>query len=1164
MHLKQIKLAGFKSFVEPTAVPFPSQLVAVVGPNGCGKSNIIDAVRWVMGESSAKNLRGESMVDVIFNGSLNRKPVGQASVELVFDNTLGRLGAQYANYQEISLKRVVTRDNETAYYLNGSRCRRRDIQDIFLGTGAGARGYAIIGQDMISKIIEARPDELKYFFEEAAGVSKYKDRRRETLQRIGHTQENLARLSDILEELQKQIARLERQAKAAQRYKALKEEERLYKAEILALKWNALKQEEDACEHALNILLLQEDGHQKDWMRLENEHIQIQTRCDEKQNQLQDEQACLYQLGKDIAKLEEVLQQRQQERQRLHEDYQQVQREIEAVTRQLQSDQDALKQSEESFEYLQKDLQEKILLLQQEIKSLQAKEQRVNEHNEQWQRLQTSIHKAQQNADYEKMRLTGYQQRQQEILVRHEKLNCELNEIQIDELYSELRELEAQKEKVSEEQSQASAIYRQLEKERSDLQKTIAALDEGLRQLQIDIHGLSTDHAAMEAAQNAALKTANEASHHPLWQNYPRLVEVMAVSEPWLPACEWVLAECLHATVVDSLSAVFDKLSDFQGQALTFVTEKAGIFTPDNYPLLSDKITGLMPEWQVVLQDVYTAETLEEARSWLPNLKPQQSVVTLDGYWLGHGWLRFRDLAAQKKEGFLYRQQALLALKQKLDDARRRYESLIKSRELSHAELANQTMQVETARETLSAKKEALQILTATILNKQQNLKQAESRKNRLSEELQDLQEQTEIIAEEITLAQKKIAAAHDSCAYLKEQQHGLYEEKKGLESELNESRQSMEALRQQSHQTELKLAEEKIKIKQLQDNLLREEQRSLRLKERLQAISGHLESMDNPKNDVKPALADLLLQYARLEDAISQKRQDLSDLQDIQSNIARQLRQAAAEEKQLKEHIQQFKMQKQALHIRREGLNESLAEYEIKVPELLSSLPAGLTVEQREEALSHIKNKINALGAINLIAIEEYQAELQRQEELKRQYQDLQEALMTLDAAITRMDKETEMRLRDTFTQVNTAFQSLFPRLFGGGRALLELTCDNLLEAGILVMAQPPGKRNSTIHMLSGGEKAMTAVALVFAFFQLNPAPFCMLDEVDAPLDDANVRRFCDLVKEMSQFVQFLFITHNKITMELADHLIGVTMREPGVSRIVAVDVEQALSIVK
>ncbi len=1161
MQLKQLKLAGFKSFVEPTVIPFPSQLVAVVGPNGCGKSNIIDAVRWVMGESSAKALRGESMTDVIFNGSSGRKSVGQASVELVFDNSMGRLTGQYASYQEIAVKRLVTRDGESMYFLNGARCRRRDISDIFLGTGAGARGYSIIGQDMISRLIEARPDDLRAYLEEAAGISKYKERRRETLQRIGHTRENLERVADIREELDKQLTRLERQAKAAERYTSLKQDERLYKAEILALKWNALTVEQAEIQKELQQLSLQYEQYQAKISSLLKEDIVLREQVQEVADNMQQRQAELYQLGTEIARLEESMQQQQRERQRLVADQQQVQADWQTAVAQLQQDKEALTFCEQSLETLLGSLQAMSEAFAAQQQQLLEKQQQERGWNTQWQQIQTVLNQAQREAQVEQVRLQHIEQRRQQTILRLEKLNDELAQSQNEALRDELSTLQTKHIRLSEQRADAAQNHQVSLSQGVSLRQQFTEVEQQLHRVQDQVQVLAMEHGVLQAAQNAAFQIANDAQVLPQWKDNARLAEVVTVDDKWLRACELVLGESLQAIVLDTLDNFWPALPSLQGSSAVFVTQALIRPNATSYPRLADKIAGIVPCWLSALADVFAADRLEEALAWLPSLTTEQSVITPDGYWFGAGWVKIAHFA-EDQESTLSRQQALVKLSGSLAQAQDNLRAVQANRDQLHRLISENSAIQDELKQTLSLSEDELRVTETTINNKRQLLENVLSRAGALQEESEVLHELVEtLVVEHLQAEHKHQAATRDSTEY-ELQQTRLQATKSEWGDALKSCQNEVDTLRTAVHQTELQTDREKSKAQQLHDRIGREQSRLNTWQERLEMLAEQSRMLEAPDSEDKASLEHKMHQHQQVEAVLTQRRQQAEELQSKINDLNRSGKQEEQNVKAVQEKIQQQQMHEQAQSIRANALVELLVELNA-VPELvLAGMDTGVTLPQREQDFLDIEEKIKRLGAINLVAIEEYQTERERKQHLDEQYQDLTDALATLDSAIAKMDKETEFRLKETFDQINTSFQALFPRLFGGGRAMLTLTCDNLLEAGVLVMAQPPGKRNSSIHMLSGGEKAMTAVALVFAIFQLNPSPFCMLDEVDAPLDDLNVRRFCDMVKEMSPFVQFLFITHNKVTMELADHLIGVTMREPGVSRVVAVDVEQALSI--
>ncbi|MFC7782306.1 chromosome segregation protein SMC [Legionella taurinensis] len=1163
MHLKQLKLAGFKSFVDPTTVPFPSQLVAVVGPNGCGKSNIIDAVRWVMGESSAKNLRGESMTDVIFNGSSNRKALGQASVELLFDNSLGRLTGQYASYQELAVKRVVTRDGESLYYLNGTRCRRRDITDIFLGTGAGARGYSIIGQGTISRLVEARPDELRAYLEEAAGVSKYKERRRETLTRIQHTHDNLARVADIRDELDKQLQRLERQAKAAERYQQLKQEERRLKADILVLKWQALCEEQERMEHTIQQHRVAYEAQQAQSTEIYQQSVALREKRHEEDERLRNVQTRYYQLGTEIARLEENLQQHQRDRQRLMDTRNQLQDDWQSLSAQQTQDKDALHHSQD----IREQCLTNVLLLQDELAAKDALLKRCQQQQSDWQEQADTVQQALNDARHEQQ-MTALSL--QHLMQRRQDTQTRLDNLMRDETSQDTAGLMVELERVKDEAQNLRLQVQEQERdyEAQSLQaqgmaQELKTIEQAIRTAQDEGYSLHARHAALSAMIQTALGRHEDNALDGDWNDQPRLAEVLQVDKDWQAACEMVLGDRLQAVVMDDISALYSRLkTDSLPGDCWFLTPKSCPASPRKQPRLSDKIQGFTACGSLDFTKILAAADWDEAIAWLPAITAEESILTPEGYWLGHGWLKAAPLARSDNQGILVKQQELAELTDQLEQSRLLLSRLMTQRDEQQEQLAAVQERTANRQQILIETKESLRRAETQSQQQEQALRQTEQKRVQLREEKEDLLLKLQTLAEE---HHELTARSQEAARIVDEQTHRyqqLQDGKTAWLSELPLSKAAVDTVRTLLHQAELNAEREKLKVSQLQDALKRNDDRLQVLHDRLEEVQCQLLTLKNPDTTLKPLLEEKLLQHHELDELLAQHREQLNQLNQQIEGLTEQMKTLDKQSRDLQNVIQQAQIEEQTLKVRAAGLLDSLTELGVRLQDVLTGLAPQASLSLHEEALVEVVNKIQRLGAINLAAIDEYETESQRKHHLDAQYDDLQEALATLQTAIEKMDKETRQRFQSTFDEVNQRFQVLFPRLFGGGRALLELTCDNLLEAGIVVMAQPPGKRNSTIHLLSGGEKAMTAVALVFAIFQLNPSPFCMLDEVDAPLDDVNVGRFCTLVKEMSQFVQFLFITHNKVTMELADHLIGVTMREPGVSRVVAVDVEQALSM--
>jgi chromosome segregation protein len=1163
MHLKQLKLAGFKSFVDPTIVHFPSQLVGVVGPNGCGKSNVIDAVRWVMGESSAKNLRGESMTDVIFNGSTSRKPLGQASVELVFDNSLGRIAGPFTSYSELAVKRVVTRDGESSYYLNGSRCRRKDITDLFLGTGAGARSYSIIGQGTISRLIEAKPEELRSFLEEAAGVSKYKERRRETLQRIEHTRENLTRVADIREELNKHLQRLERQAKAAERYTQLVQEEKRCRAEILALKWQDQTEKQSTKQRELLELRVSLEQQQSILTNGNMEKTLLNEQLQDATQHSQIIQESLYQIGTEMARLEEGLLQREKEKKRLEHDREQMLKDSKASEMQLQQDQDVLINSQQ----LSEQLKEQLLLLQKEYseKEVQWKAKQVaqKEWEANWTETQAKHNAQKHQHQLAKLRLQHLEERRSHIHISMEKLDTESLSASLLDLEQQAAVLKLKQEELQSIQQSAQEQVNQANDGQLGLRNQLKETEKQVSSLQDEYHRLSSELAALNAAQKAARRGAQaEKIEIEGWSEKARLMDVLQVETTWQAVCEMVLGDDVRSYVVENIDELWSKWPENKTLTENVITLIPPTTAPSTRSKLGDKVQGLLPVTAHSLEHIYAAEDIEQALSWRSDLLPYESVVTSDGYWLGQGWARLAQKIEVDELGILARQQKINEMSQKVGEFEIKLSSIRKLRDEFQAQIQDNLIHIEQLQTQLNLSNEELRNNLSTLNDNSQRISHTEKRIELMAAEKQELTQALEEISIEFSETRSQMFELETQTNEMEVHYQQLLSEKQFKMDELSEQGQQVTNLRNQLHQVERDHDREVARIQQMIDRVNREQERLHKMQFKLEELEKQYLITSAPENELKEQLGGLLAKHGETEEQLNLSREKVSQLKMKMEELDLQAVQQHNELKKIQEYMSQVQMDEQALAVRATSLIETMDETGFKLKEVLEGIPAGLTQNMKEDELITISEKIGRLGAINLAAIEEFASEKQRQVYLDEQYHDLTQALATLESAIEKMDNETKSRLESTFDEVNTSFKALFPRLFGGGRAQLELTCDNLLEAGVVVMAQPPGKRNSTIHLLSGGEKAMTAVALVFAIFQLNPSPFCMLDEVDAPLDDLNVSRFCDLVKEMSQFVQFLFITHNKVTMELADHLIGVTMREPGVSRLVAVDVKQALTM--
>lgn len=1166
MRLKSIKLAGFKSFVDPTTVSFPSNLSAVVGPNGCGKSNIIDAVRWVMGESSAKNLRGESMTDVIFNGSGGRKPVGQASIELIFDNSDGSIVGEYANYAEISVKRKVTRDGQNSYYLNGSKCRRKDITDLFLGTGLGPRSYAIIEQGMISKLIEAKPEELRTTIEEAAGISKYKERRRDTENRINRTTENLERLRDIREELDRQLSRLERQARAAEQYAELKKEERWLRAQQLALRIRELDEKSERTrsqitelELKIEALVTERVGGNTRMEKLRAQHTELNDKFNEVQGRY-------YAAGSDIARLEQSIQHAEERSQQLRVDLDNSNRELAEAEENLLIDR-------QKAEEWQAELLELEPLLE-EIKDsegasaelLLEAENAMQSWQSEWDSFNQHAAKPQQEAEVQQSRIKHIEHVQVRLLERIERLRQEqaqLSESFKDDSLDELQEEIAQGELIiAEQRAELEQYNEQLENVRSRSRELQQLLDQERSNLQ----RMRGRHASLEALQQAAMAESSKDVSRWLEQQgiagNRRLAEQLQVSDGWDLAVETVLGDSLQAVCVDGLDPLAAVLGNLEQGSVVLLDSKAAArgSSHDKATRLLDKVSSDV-DLEDLLGSVYLAESLDQALALRPRLEAGESVITRDGIWLSASWLRVAK-GRDASSGILERQQELESLEQQIAIAEARIAEL----EGESDELQEQIRSIEVKqgelRTAIDNENRKLSTLQSDLSARRVRIEESRNRQQRVASEIREAEEQMQMESENLAEARHLLSEAIEAMEANSIERERLMSRRDQLRVDLDNARQQARQDKDRSHEIAMRFQSVKQQLESTRLGIERLEQQSQRLMERREMLRSSIEDLIEPLETNRVELSELLEQRLVVEAELLEARKAMEEVEHELREAERARGSIEQSLQQLREELEQARLEAQTFLIQRQNNEQQLQQEDYSLEEVLAQLNPELNPADIDTELERIANRISRLGPINLAAIDEYKVEQERKSYLDAQNADLEEALETLWEAIRRIDNETRTRFKETFDQVNAGLQDLFPKVFGGGHAYLELTSDDLLETGISIMARPPGKRNSTIHLLSGGEKALTALALVFSIFRLNPAPFCMLDEVDAPLDDANVGRYAQLVAEMSENVQFIYITHNKISMEIAHQLLGVTMHEPGVSRVVAVDVDEAAEL--
>jgi chromosome segregation protein len=1162
VRLTQVKLSGFKSFVDPTSIQVPGQLVGIVGPNGCGKSNVIDAVRWVLGESRASALRGDSMQDVIFNGSGNRKPLARASVELMFDNALGRAAGQWSRYAELSVRRVLQRDGESSYFINGTHVRRRDITDLFLGTGLGPRAYAIIEQGMISRVIEARPDELRVFLEEAAGVSRYRERRKETEHRLADTRENLARVTDIRTELGAQIEKLDSQAKVATRYKEMQQDLQL-KQHLL---W-FLRRKDAAAER---------DRHAKEIAAVANEAEagtaklrEVESRVETARvahfaagDGLNAAQAAVYAANAEVAKHESELRHVEESRSRLESQH--TERRVQLASWREQRSQ--LTQALHMWAARSGGARQRVAdaqaVLARENLRLPESEHAYRAQQEQLNEARSKLLQAESRLLLEQQKVTHLEGNLRSLAQRRERLEAELQSLaapdaagmnavseRLDLLERALAEAQAGVDALQAEAealAATSAAAAEADAEASRVHTAADAQLATLKQVQAAAEEEAPLHAWLERHQLAAL---------------PRFWQKIRIDHGWETAVESVLRERLHALeLADSRSLGADrppvKASLFGPGAAAPAAALPG-HTPlqDKVHAIDGRLAGALADW---FAGSYAIEGTPgaEQRAALP---AGALLVNRAGDQFTRHTLSFHA-PDSADAGILARQAEIEGLDARCRELALRAEATGVEAKRSESRLAQHTAALEQARDAVAARQRETHEAQIEALK----LGQAQERYRERTAQIRD---ETGVIGQESERDGAQLAEARAAGARVGE--------------EIRAARQTLEAVRAGYVAAESALAEQRIRAqkaeREAQDAVFGEREITAKISE----IDGSVRMIDQQIGHAEVEVSRLTEELAvdpvpavrKALDAAAEARMDcdktLSGARETVEAAAGALRSLEEERLRiensiapLRERINELRLKEQAARINHDQYEMQLHEASADEARLAAESGAAPRPSALQGEIARIAQAVNELGAVNLAALEELAAGRERKGFLDAQSADLEEAVTTLEDAIRRIDRETRELLRQTFDSVNRHFGSLFPVLFGGGEAKLVMTGEEILDAGVQVMAHPPGKRNTSIQLLSGGEKALTAISLVFAMFQLNPAPFCLLDEVDAPLDDSNTTRFCELVRKMAAQTQFLFISHNKITMELATQLIGVTMPESGVSRVVAVDIEEALRI--
>ncbi|MBU2976991.1 chromosome segregation protein SMC [Alteromonas sp. C1M14] len=1155
MRLKSIKLAGFKSFVDPTTIPFVGEMTAVVGPNGCGKSNVIDAVRWVLGESSAKNLRGDAMTDVIFNGSSARKPVGQCSVELIFDNTSGRIGGEFANYAELSVKRLVTRDAQSFYYLNGTKCRRRDVTDLFLGTGLGPRSYAIIEQGMISRLIESKPQELRVFIEEAAGISKYKERRRETENRIRHTQDNLERLDDVRGELGRQLEKLQRQAVAAQRYKELKARERQLKSELSVIRYlkhsgkiTQLENDRAQIQHEIDELVSQQRG---DEAGIEKYRSQGQS-C---KLLLEDLQQQLFSVSNQITRLEQDALHSQQREKQLTKELDDLSARKALLLTSLEEGNKALAGA-----------QNKLATVEPQLAIQEAALEQAYEHNEHAENtLRAFTH---QRREQERQYL-GLKQQVQHL---HSKIQSVTQmQLRTTERLSELRQ-EAGESHIETLKQQCTALLDEIamaaekvaitEDELALAEDAVVSLrekynvaDAGYSQKQRELQQAESKHAALMALQEDA---ETEAATLP--EGVMAFWQAIKVKPGFEPLFEHLTYWLLNPVVAKEYS-----LETLVASREYLPTGRRILPMSDNKAPTEGSVAACLDGDFIptFLNRILVAEDVKQAQQLLQRNPTCFAVITETGEWISEAGF-IQGMATQNSDGAIARLAKIAQLDthigqlsdevQRLREQREEASERVNQAKLRRDNARQQRMQVINNKDKLSHQHGLLQ----------QQWDAAEARRRKLDSEIEKYQQQLADEDAQLSLTSAQLEEQEEALMYAEEAEQESASTRESLDANVKHSRHTIDQHKSRVHELQLTLQQQQSQLAMYQQQVTRNQEQLADYEQRISDLNKEKQTLSQPKALSEAQLQALLLEREALEEKRLTNQAKLTEIDALLSEAQKGQQGILGQIQQRQGKIDSLNIEIEGTKVRAASVLEQLTETGQTLKALLPTLEEGADEQRWQQTLEKTTAAISRLGAVNLAAVEEYDTQAERKAHLDTQFTDLTDALDTLQGAIRKIDKETRQRFANTFEKVNEGLKTLFPKVFGGGSAYLALTDDDLLETGVTIMARPPGKKNSTIHLLSGGEKALTALSLVFAIFRLNPAPFCLLDEVDAPLDDANVGRFCNLVSEMSDSVQFIYITHNKIAMEMATHLTGVTMAEPGVSRMVAVDVDEAMAFVE
>ncbi len=1162
MRLEKIHLGGFKSFADAVSVELKDQMIGIVGPNGCGKSNVVDAVRWVMGEAS-RHIRAMNLEDVIFSGTISRKPVEQAFVELIFDNAQGKCGVQYAQYGEISIRRTVSRDRDSKYYINGKRCRRKDIADIFFGTGLGANSYAIIEQGMISRIVEAKPDEMRSYVEEAAGVSKYKERRKETEIHIRHTRDNLDRVMDIREEIDKQLRKLKRQVREAKRYAQLKSKKDMLRAGLMLMRLRYYEAEQKNAKKVLSEKRMSFDQSEVSIQATEAKIERQRTDLEMANNKLHTVREALYRLDAKATALESEITSQEQDAERIRRE----QKEIEETLRDISSE---LRTERERYQKFEARVAELQIIRERLTDDTAANRENAEDSENELNKLykMRDRHHSESRESSEKLKV----EKARGELYRQSISEIDKSESEIDKQREEIDPflLEAEKKenihRLKHSRYEAEQSLQMLEQASADIKRLrgcVQALSGKLNEGQVQAQEAQGQISSLEVLQEAALGHDTESFY--VWLEEAELSdkdlvsENIAVERGWEDAVELVLSAFLGGVRIDSLDRQAQNLDSFNQGNLVLIESSLSVASAGQ-ETLADKVSSEigLHDW---LSRVLLAENITDAMTRRHSLSVGESIVTRDGAWVGKNWLQLRRFS-QGDEGVLMRKTKIESLRRQLDELQESSDAVKRELNQAHIDLSAQEAVRDREQERRLAYLKEIATLESKITHCDEQIDQQCARSEKLDQ-----------MKAEIALRRERLIVEH-------RQSRREYEQAQAQVQEMNTR---FDELAKNIMRQANKLAETKRLFHQTRDTLHQAEIENESARVNLAAAQKHIEQLQRQEASLKQHQTILLESMnhltAPLSDSQRQHGQLLKEHLDSDEKLAGANRNVSAKQAKIGELEsernrlrEQFDARRKANEDAHAALQVSVARYHdakaafdkfaVDIVEVEASLRADVTVQAQEAALQEVQEKLGRLGAINLVALGEFNELSERKTFIDLQYKDLTSALSNLEAVIKKIDHETRSRFKKTFERINENLRKLFPALFGGGEAYLEMTESDLLNTGITVMAKPPGKRLSTIQLMSGGEKALAAAAVVFSIFELNPAPFCLLDEVDAPLDEHNIERFCSMIKDMSRRIQFVMITHSKLTMEYMDSLIGITMYEAGVSRLVSVDMDEALKM--